>query len=172
MTPKSRQCGRHSFVPSMGVAMLSVALCACSQTAGTDSRLSKASPGSDVVATSDPFVLSGVAYTQGDAVTQSKKSPPPLENADIVTVPAGKGPEPVVSETTLPPTDPALTMPSVPAGQPNVPTQTQSTPVTTADGYPNINIAPKQPQSKLLTPEERAKLIEELNALAGRPGAQ
>jgi hypothetical protein len=46
-------------------------------------------------------------------------------------------------------------------------------PVATADGYPNINITPQpnQPQSKLLTPEERAKLIEELNALAGRPAS-
>jgi hypothetical protein len=49
------------------------------------------------------------------------------------------------------------------------PAQPNTVPATTADGFPNINVAPQQPQqSKLLTPEERAKLIEELNALAGK----
>jgi hypothetical protein len=104
-------------------------------------------------------------------MTQSKKSSPPPQNTDIIAVPSGRAPEPIVSATPLPPTDPALTLPPVAASQPNVPPPTQAAPVATADGYPNINLAPKQPQSKLLTPEERAKLIEELNALAGRPSA-
>jgi hypothetical protein len=146
-------------------------MAACAQTSGNNARLAQPNPSSGVVATSDPLVLSGVAYTQGDAATQSKKSPEPPPNTDIIAVPAGGATEPVVSSTPLPATDPALIMPSVTAGQPDAPLQPLPAPVTTADGYPNINVAPKQPQSKLLTPEERAKLIEELNALAGRSGA-
>jgi hypothetical protein len=44
-----------------------------------------------------------------------------------------------------------------------------SAPAVDAKGFPNINAAPRQPTAQLLTPEERAKLIAELNALAGRP---
>jgi hypothetical protein len=106
-------------------------------------------------------------------MAHSNKSPPPSTNADIVGVPTGGAPEPIVSATPLPPTDPSLAAPSATAIEPTAspPPGIPSAPITTADGFPNINLAPKQPQSKLLTPEERAKLIEELNALAGRPGA-
>jgi hypothetical protein len=44
-----------------------------------------------------------------------------------------------------------------------------SGPAVDAKGFPNINVQPPQPTAQLLTPEERAKLIAELNALAGRP---
>jgi hypothetical protein len=33
-------------------------------------------------------------------------------------------------------------------------------------GYPNLNTTPAQPKAKLLTPEEKAKVIAELEALA------
>jgi hypothetical protein len=163
---------RDNWVPTVGM-MLSIVLSGCVQSSGPSSQL--AQPGPAAPATSDPLVLSGVAHTQGDAVTQASRSPPPPPNADIVAVPPGGAPEPVVSSTPLPPTDAALAMPPVtpsePAAQAPGPAPPSAAPVTTADGYPNINIAPKRPQSQLLTPEERAKLIEELNALAGRPGA-
>lgn len=38
------------------------------------------------------------------------------------------------------------------------------------DGFPNINMPPDQPTGKLLSPEERAKVITELEALRNRQG--
>lgn len=160
-------------MPIIGVPMVCLVLSACVQSAGTQNRLAEPGPGAGVVATSDPLVLSGVAYTEGDARTRTNAAPPPPANADVVAVPSGGAPKPIVSSTPLPPTDPALASPMIVPTEPAAPpTATPPVPVTTADGYPNINVAPqpKQPQTKLLTPEERAKLIEELNALAGRSG--
>ena len=171
MTIKSKK-HRKPIWGLVCAAMLSIVVSACVQTSRTGSRLAEPSQDSSVVATSDPLVLNGVAQTQGNATTQSSTSRPP-PNANIVGVPATGAAEPVSSSTPLPQTVPAPTAPAVTVSQPNAspaPT-TQPVPVTTADGYPNINLTPQQPQSKLLTPEERAKLIEELNALAGRSGA-
>jgi|GEM_PF-3641641 len=156
--------------------MLPLVVSACVQTSRTGSQLAEPSQDSGVIATSDPLVLNGAAPTQGNAATQSSNSRPP-QNADIVAVPAVGAPEPVASSAPPPQTGPASTAPPVAASQPNASPalanqpDAQAVPVTTADGYPNINLTPQQPQSKLLTPEERAKLIEELNALAGRSGA-
>ncbi|MBN8995721.1 MAG: hypothetical protein J0H94_10885 [Rhizobiales bacterium] len=38
------------------------------------------------------------------------------------------------------------------------------------DGFPNINAPPPEPTGKLLTPEERARVISELEALKNRQG--
>ena len=38
------------------------------------------------------------------------------------------------------------------------------------DGFPNINSPPPEPSGKLLTPEERARVISELEALKNRQG--
>jgi len=174
-TEQRRQCNLAAI---FCVPMLCVFLVACNQSA----RLAQPSPAAVAPATSDPLVLSGVAYTQGDANTRANASPPPPASADVIAAPPARAPEPVVSATPLPATDPALALPPVTAAQPAPPPTTgpaaaeplpgTSPPaqVTTADGFPNINLAPqpKEPQTKLLTPEERAKLIEELNALAGR----
>jgi len=158
-------------------AMLSVVVSGCVQASRTGTRLPEPNQGTGAVATSDPLVLNGVAYAQGHAATQPNNSRPP-PNADVVAVPAAVAPEPVASSAPLPQSGPPPTTPPVTATQPNASpaapatqTNAQPVPVTTADGYPNINLTPQQPQSKLLTPEERAKLIDELNALAGRSGA-
>lgn len=173
VTTKSKKYRR----PKWGLicaAMLSIVVSACVQASRTGSRLAEPNQGPDAVATSDPLVLNGVAYTQSGAATQPGNSRPP-PNADVIAVPAAG--EPAVNSTPLPQTSPEPTTPPVAVSQPNAApapatqADTQPVPVTTADGYPNINLTPQQPQSKLLTPEERAKLIDELNALAGRPGA-
>lgn len=168
MTTKSKKHRR----PNWGLicaAMLSIVVSGCVQASRTGTRLAEPNQATGAVATSDPLVLNGVAYTQGHAATQPSNSRSSA-NADVVAVPSAVAPEPVVNSTPLPQTGPASTAPSGTASQPNASqTDAQPVPVTTADGYPNINLTPQQPQSKLLTPEERAKLIEELNALAGRP---
>ncbi|MCB1495162.1 MAG: hypothetical protein KDJ86_05200, partial [Bauldia sp.] len=37
-------------------------------------------------------------------------------------------------------------------------------------GYPNINVTPQQPEGTLLPPEERTKIIQELEALRAKQG--
>lgn len=165
-TTRGRWRWRQNLMRIVGMPLLCIAVSACQQSAAT--RGAGPAPAAGVIATSDPLVLSGVAYTQGDAEIQARTSPSPSPNADIVPAPAGGTQEPVVNVSPLPPTDPTLAMPPVTT---TTPPATPSISATTADGYPNINVEPKQPQSKLLTPEERTKLIEELNALAGKSSA-
>jgi hypothetical protein len=166
VTKKSNQHRRHSWMPIVCAMTLSIVVAACAQT-------SRPNQGTGVAATSDPLVLSGVGYTQGDATTQASNSKAPPASADIVAAPAGGAVEQMVSSTPLPQTEPAPAASAITASQQDLspPATAGPGPATTADGYPNINLTPKQPQSSLLTPEERAKLIEELNALAGRSGA-
>jgi hypothetical protein len=68
---------------------------------------------------------------------------------------------------------PVISAPSPAGVTPSMPTigatGEVSGPAVDAKGFPNINVQPPQPTAQLLTPEERAKLIAELNALAGRP---
>lgn len=155
----------------------------------TNTGRNQAAPPAAAVATTDPFVLSGVAYTQGDVQAQRNTVPAPPPNADIVATPAGAPPSPVVTAAPLPPTGapPATVVgaaPLTPAGltaaapvaaaPPATPSSAATPgapaavpPVDTA-GFPNINLPPKQPSGQLLTPDEREKLIQELNALAGQ----
>jgi hypothetical protein len=66
-----------------------------------------------------------------------------------------------------------ISAPSPVGVTPSMPTITatgeMSAPAVDAKGFPNINVPPRQPTAQLLSAEERARLIAELNALAGRP---
>jgi hypothetical protein len=166
----------HPWLQVLCASALSATLAGCVQSSGTDARKAKPAPEVSAVATGGPVVLSGVAYTEGNLSTPpgpNAPAAPPATSSDIV--PPGTPPEPVVASTPVPPPAPALiTAPTVPP-DPEAPPPAVLPPVgaTTADGFPNINVPPRQPEGQLLTPEERAKLIAELNALAGRkPGAQ
>jgi hypothetical protein len=146
--------------------VLSTVLAGCVQSSATNTKKAQPVPEVAAVATGEPVVLSGVSYTEGNLAT------PPVPNApattDIVPVGSGTMPEPVVAST--PPLAPALiTAPTLPPDPEAPPLGGPQVPATTADGFPNINVPPRQPGGQLLTPEERAKLIAELNALAGRP---
>jgi len=150
-----------SWLPILCATVLSTALAGCVQSTATNTKKAQPVPEIAAVATGEPVVLSGAAYTEGNLTT-------PPATTDIVPVQPGTTPAPVVAST--PPPAPALiTAPTIPpdpeAPLPEVPL----VPATTADGFPNINVPPRQPGGQLLTPEERAKLIAELNALAGRP---
>jgi hypothetical protein len=161
-------------------AFLCVALSACAQSAGNRSAGVSPVPGTGVAATSDPLVLNGVASTQS-ANASTPIAPSPSRSANVVAAPSGGVSQPVVSATPVAPVQPTISAPmattavspstATPAAPAAPPAQVGTASATTADGYPNINVTPKQPQSQLLTPEERAKLIEELNALAGRSAA-
>jgi len=104
--------------------------------------------------------LSGCAYTMGELAQASRQ---PSETA---------GDKPVVL------TDAVLTDDAVPVkpvalveeADRNV-AERPSVVATTGNSYPNINAAPASSKSKLLTPEEKAKVIAELEALARNQGA-
>ena len=49
-------------------------------------------------------------------------------------------------------------------------TPAASAPAKTADGFPNINLPPAQPTGTLLPPEERKRIISELEALRAKQG--
>ena len=65
---------------------------------------------------------------------------------------------------------PGLARKSATTGAPPLPmpdpTPTATSVPLTDDAYPNINKVPEQPKGKLLSPEEKAKVIAELEALA------
>lgn len=158
------------------VAALSAAVAGCVQSSATNTKGAKPAPETAVAATNAPVVLSGAAYTDGNLATPPAPNAPasPPASSDIVPIPPGGAPAPDVASTPVPPPAPALfaapVIPPTPETPPSETPPLEMPPVaaTTADGFPNINVAPKQPGGQLLTPEERAKLIAELNALAGR----
>ncbi len=127
-------------------------------------------------ATGDPLVLNtapatpeaGVATASGSATT------PTAEPATAVT-PATTPAPPVTVPTPQVATTPApVTTTPVPAAatalQPGEPTPAAVP--QTIDGYPNLNARPPEPGGVVLPPEERARIITELEALrAGQGGA-
>jgi hypothetical protein len=106
-------------------------------------------------------MLSGAAHTEADPMTTSTvlAAPPPAHSTGVVPVAASVPPPPVTEKTPAPPVSAAAPPPTGPS--------TAGAPVA-ADEFPNVNVAPPQPDGKLLTADERAKLIAELNALAAR----
>jgi hypothetical protein len=101
------------------------------------------------------IALSGCAYTMGE-FAQSERQPPPVADAAQTGAIPIKPATYVVDTTATPPANvPLAVAPAAPAGF-----------ATTEAAYPNINAVPLPPKSKLLTPEEKAKVIAELEALA------
>ena len=88
------------------------------------------------------IALSGCAYTMGEFAQSERQPAPAADAAQTGAIPIK--PATYVVDTT-----------AAPAGV-----------ATTEAAYPNINAVPLPPKSKLLTPEEKAKVIAELEALA------
>lgn len=158
----------------LGVATIAAALAGCQQPVATEAR---GTP--DIaVATADPVMLSGAAFaSDGAAATDNMATGSvatqggPLPSAGSGAMPMPQNPPPQTAGATPPAPaqiQPVTTSAASPLPQAEPPQQTEQGPAFRADGYPNINVAPQEPGGKLLTPEERAKLIAELNALAGR----
>ena len=110
-------------------------------------------PGSAPIVMSAPSAIRPSA-PPAPVVAAAPPPPPPVPPAPMMTT----APTPVISAPT-----PVGVMPTITTmGQ--IPTQ-----VVDEKGFPNINVPPREPSGQLLSAEERAKLIAELNALAGRP---
>jgi hypothetical protein len=76
----------------------------------------------------------------------------------------------LVEETTVPAPKKAVGG-APPLPEPD-PTTAYAQPSSNGGNYPNMNVVPEQPKGKLLTPEEKAKVIAELEALAKAQNAK
>ena len=104
------------------------------------------------------LALSGCAYTMGE-FAQTERQPassvPASDTVQTGAIPV-KPATYVIDSTTTPPADvPAVATTAAPAAV-----------ATTKVAFPNMNQVPPTPKSKLLTPEEKAKVIAELEAMA------
>ncbi len=109
------------------------------------------------------------------AAAPVRPNPPPV----VAAVPSRT--EPLPGFAAAPPPPPpvvpkaaqVISAPSPVGVTPTMPTITTmgqvTGPVLDEKGFPNINAPPRQPTGQLLSADERARLIAELNALAGRP---
>jgi hypothetical protein len=163
---------------SMGPRALSLAAsCTLFATIGSGC----VSPGSDQftrpvasrAVTSDPVVLNGAGgkISTPAAKTVAKTEPAPSAAAaatdagatDAAQSPAGAS---LFAAKPLPP------LPETPAVAAAPPDPAADAPITkNAEGYPNINAPVREPASKLLPDDERARVISELEALRKKGGA-
>lgn len=165
--------------------IFSMAVTGCMQFYDTNSNRVQPRAAVVAVATEDPVVLSGALYTEGKVTpprVARAPSPAPVASAPPARAVASAPTPPAVAPTpTRPLIDsrivarPAVGGPTPNAGTGPIPpsrspieTDAPTAAAVEEKEFPNINVTPAQPGAKLLTPEERAKLITELNALAAR----
>jgi hypothetical protein len=154
-------------------AVAALCLGGCMQTASNEPA-----PATTVVSTPLPLNANGDApatstSTKSDALTVAPASPT-AKAAPAAAVAAPKAaaqPKPVAVS------QPAASKAASSAGSAPLPLGPASTPaaapapsgpIVTKDGYPNINTTPVEPEGKLLSAEERKKVITELEALRTR----
>lgn len=162
---------------SLACVALAVAMSGCVQTTADFTPPTTA-------ATTAPIVLNDAAA-----------GPHPAGSSAPATAPQATSSPGAVTTSPAPPPEPAATVPTpvtkvavmpkpVPAPPPppvasadgtepfpeTAPSAAAPVPATTADGYPNINIPPAQPTGTLLPPDERKRIISELEALRAKQG--
>lgn len=154
------RCGGSNFASVACAIALPVFVTGCTQHSEMSTAQVQPRPATAVAATADPVVLSGVAYAPEEVMASPAQTSIALSpaNSAIVEAPAA-----LVETIPIPPPSPVIA--SAPVSAP---------PVNAIDhnGFPNINVQPAPSRDPLLTPEERAKLIAELNALAKRGVSQ
>ena len=105
------------------------------------------------------LALSGCAYTMGEfsRTAQKPADAPVVKEAVLQDGALPLKPVALVEEDPLPSTVVA-------------PAATATATVMHPSGYPNLNVVPPPSKSKLLTPEEKAKVVADLEALARSQG--
>ena len=106
------------------------------------------------------LALAGCAYTMGE-LAQAKR---PAAKSVMLT-------EAVLDDGAVSAKPVALLEEDVPARKERTPAAVAAETVIPPTGYPNINAVPPPHKSKLLTPEQKAKVIADLESLAKRQGA-
>jgi hypothetical protein len=159
------------MAPLALVAALALGLGACSHSAGDFSKPTAA-------ATNAPMDLTSPA---ADAKVEAAAAPTEVNPVNVGTIDAAAGAEPAPAKpkkpakvAAQPPAEPA-TAPAAFAEPKVVPAEPEKIPppvvrTVREDGFPNINAPPPEPSGKLLSPEERARVIAELEALKNRQG--
>jgi hypothetical protein len=99
------------------------------------------------------------AFLGGCAYSLSEFASPLDRTAQTASLPA-------TADGAAMPLKEAVLVQDEPAAPPTKPTA-----LVAPDTYPNLNVPPGQPTAKLLSPEEKAKTIAELEALAHSQGA-
>ncbi len=155
--------GQGAFIVRMALcAAILAVLGGCVSTSRTNFTSSPAP-----AASGDPLVLNTTPAPGSKATTASATADvTPAVPADDSTTAAVAPPslEPAAKTVDSAPLAPAPPSTSVSVAQPP-PTPT---PETVTSNFPNINTVPAQPEGKLLSPEERAKMIAQLEALRKR----
>ena len=141
--------------------VLALAMSGCMQTTA-ENFAKPAGP-----AAGNPFVLSSAAGGKAPPPAAAGE-PAPSNNETAAPVAMAKEPSPP-ADTAAVITQPAATATSEPlpvsAPAPGPAGAAAPAGSQTANSYPNINIAPQQPNGTLLPPDERARIISELEAL-------
>jgi hypothetical protein len=158
------RCGGSNFASVACAIALPVFVAGCTQHSEMSTAQVQPRPVTAVAATADPVILSGVAYAPEEAVTSNARATmtPPLTNSAIVEAPAA-----LVETIPIPPPSPVIASAPISAPVSN-PVSAPTVNAVDHNGFPNINVQPAPSRDPLLTAEERAKLIAELNALAKR----
>jgi hypothetical protein len=92
-----------------------------------------------------------------------------MEPTSTPTIGNGVARPAVLVEESTSPVPPRAAGGAPPLPEPSA-TTAYSQPSSAGGNYPNMNVVPDQPKGKLLTAEEKAKVIAELEALARRQG--
>jgi hypothetical protein len=161
------------------VAALGLGLGACSHNAGGDFSKPTAAATNTPMDLASPVPGTPAPETKVQAATAPAEANP----VNVGTIDAAAGPQPAAVKPKKPAkvaTEPSPPEPAVaPAafasdakGDAGAPEKVPPVVVKTVrdDGFPNINAPPPEPAGKLLTPEERARVISELEALKNRQG--
>jgi hypothetical protein len=160
------------MAPLALVAALALGLGACSHSAGSDFSKPTAA------ATSAPMDLASPA---ADGKAQAAAAPTEVNPVNVGTIDAAAGAQPApvrpkkpAKVAAQPAAEPAMAPAAFaePRAEPGEPEKVAPPVVRTVrdDGFPNINAPPPEPAGKLLSPEERARVISELEALKNRQG--
>ncbi len=123
---------------------------------------------SEFAQTSSAMPTTAAAYPSNGPVALT----PPGASDEPATVGSVMQPAVMVEEATVPAPRSGVATRAPMAITPSAETaDAEPAPAATTNGYPNLGAPPEQPKSKLLTPEEKAKVIADLEALAKKQSA-
>jgi len=168
-TPRPNGQGLRHWLCAVSASLL---MAGCVQSTTGNPSAMQPEPVMAPAAAGDPVVLSGASLAgqqpapPSAAAASASRVPAPAPRPSSDVAQTVESPDPVVMTPNPPVTPPPVVATSAPSPAP-VPA---ASPVASnaAEDYPNINIPPPEPAGQLLSPEERARLIGELNALANR----
>ena len=116
------------------------------------------------------LALSGCAYSMSEF---ARTDPTPTGSPTVLTGTVNEPPAEIATAKPAPAAKPIALVEEPPSATTRLDAAVVATgtPPPATEGYPNFNQTPPRQNSKLLSPEEKAKVIAELEALAKAQGA-